>query len=77
MNTIYVGNIPWEMNTSEFASLVREETQLKTVQAEVEIDEQTGLSRGFGFIRVKDTHRNQVISALQGYELGGRELILS
>jgi RNA recognition motif-containing protein len=69
---IYVGNLPWSVDDSELSDLFGRHGQV--ISAKVILDSDTGRSRGFGFVEMDDAEADEAISALNGYELGGRAL---
>ncbi len=70
---IYVGNLPFNTNSSELEELFAEYGSVE--RAQVISDRETGRSRGFGFVEmVDDTEAQTAIEALNGKDLGGRQL---
>jgi RNA recognition motif-containing protein len=41
------------------------------------MDRETGRSRGFGFVEMDDGDAEQAISAMNGFSLGGRSLVVN
>lgn len=73
--TLYVGNLPWAVTEED---LVRAFAQYaEVVSARVVTDRETGKSRGFGFVEVKDEHAGAAIEALNGAEWAGRRLTVN
>lgn len=71
---VFVGNLPWSVRTAELSQLLAE-LGLVFRSAKVVEDQDTGQSRGFGFIEVDgDQEMQRVISALSGYIVDGRPL---
>lgn len=75
--SLYVGNIPWEINDEELTMAFKNTLQIDEIRAKIEHDQQTGHSRGFGFVEVPDDKIEDVIEKMHGYELGGQELIVN
>jgi RNA recognition motif-containing protein len=70
---LYVGNLAWSTTEDEVRSAFEahgEVTSVKLVE-----DRETGRPRGFGFVEMSDDSAAQeAITALDGAELGGRNL---
>ena len=75
--SLYVGNIPWDVTEDQLASVFKSTTQVDQIRAKIEHDQMTGESRGFGFVEVPEERMDHVIEAMNGYDLGGRELIVN
>jgi nucleolin len=73
---LYVGNLPWTCDSAELAELCMD---VGTVEAvEVIYDQETGRSRGFAFVTMASMEDAEaVIKALNGAQVGGRELRVS
>jgi nucleolin len=73
---LYVGNLPWTCDSAELAELCLD---VGTVEAvEVIYDQETGRSRGFAFVTMASMEDAEaVIKALNGAQVGGRELRVS
>ncbi|MFQ5600341.1 MAG: RNA recognition motif domain-containing protein [Candidatus Krumholzibacteriia bacterium] len=69
---IYVGNLPFDVTEAEIRELFEKHGTVHSV-ALVE-DRDTGRPRGFGFVEMEDSDANAAISALDGHEVGGRNL---
>lgn len=62
---IYVGNLPWELDSSALEELFSEYGAV--VSARVVSDRETGRSRGFGFVEMStELEMNSAISNLDG-----------
>ncbi len=69
---LYVGNLPFSATDAEVNELF---SQHGTVHSVALInDRETGRPRGFGFVEMDDDAAQAAISALDGYEMGGRPL---
>jgi len=69
---LYVGNLPFSATDAEVTELF---SQHGTVHSVALInDRETGRPRGFGFVEMDDDAAQAAISALDGYEMGGRPL---
>lgn len=70
---IYVGNLPFNTNSSELEELFSPHGTVE--RAQVISDRETGRSRGFGFVEMaSDGEAQTAIEALNGKEFGGRQL---
>lgn len=73
--TLYVGNLPWAVTEED---LVRAFSQYaEVISARVVADRETGRSRGFGFVEVKEESAGAAIEALNGAEWAGRSLTVN
>jgi len=69
---LYVGNLPFSATDAEVNELF---SQHGTVHSVALInDRETGRPRGFGFVEMDDDAAQAAISALNGFEMGGRAL---
>ncbi len=72
MKKIYVGNLPFSATDDDVSQLF---SQHGTVHSVALInDRETGRPRGFGFVEMDDNEAQAAISALNGYDMGGRNL---
>ncbi len=69
---IYVGNLPFTSTTEEVGELFGQYGAVHSVS--LISDRETGRPRGFGFVEMDDEVADQAISALNGFELDGRQL---
>ena len=70
---IYVGNLPFNMTEAEFRETF--EAYGEVTSANLIMDRETGRPRGFGFVEMSnDTEAQEAINALNGTDIGGREL---
>lgn len=70
---IYVGNLPFSMTEAEFRETF--EAYGEVSSANLIMDRETGRPRGFGFVEMpNDTEAQEAINALNGTEVGDREL---
>ena len=72
MKKIYVGNLPFSATEAEINSLFSQHGAVHSVA--LINDRETGRPRGFGFVEMDDDAAEAAISALNGYEMGGRDL---
>lgn len=73
--TLYVGNLPWAVTEED---LLRAFAQYAVVlSARVVTDKETGKSRGFGFVEVKEESAQAAVEALNGAEWAGRTLTVN
>jgi cold-inducible RNA-binding protein len=73
MKKLFVGNIPHSTTEAELRALFEPHGAIEQVSIVTERD--TGRSRGFAFVEMKDSaEAEKAIAALNGTELGGRAL---
>jgi RNA recognition motif-containing protein len=70
---LYVGNLTWEITADDLLTLFQEHGAVALAQ--VMTDHETGRSRGFGFVEMReDADAHKAIDALDGHEYMGRSL---
>ncbi|KAG2710479.1 hypothetical protein I3760_04G029600 [Carya illinoinensis] len=70
---IYVGNLSWQVDDARLEQVFSEHG--KVVNARVVCDQETGRSRGFGFVTMSsETELNDAIAALDGQNFDGRAM---
>ena len=70
---LYVGNLPFQTTASEISEVFSQHGEVSDVT--VITDRDTGRSRGFGFVEMKDDNAaREAIKALDGKDMGGRAL---
>lgn len=69
---LFVGNLPFSTNDDDLRQAF--EAYGTVDSARVILDRDTGRSRGFGFVEMPDEAANAAIEALDGSELGGRQI---
>ena len=73
---IYVGNLPWSVSDQELADAFGAYGNVE--KASIISDRQSGRSKGFGFVTMNDADEgNKAIEAMNGSEMGGRNLKLT
>ncbi len=72
MAKIYVGNLSFETSGDEIRGLFEQHGTVQSV--ELVTDRYTGRPRGFGFVEMDQEGAVKAVAALDGYELGGRNL---
>jgi RNA recognition motif-containing protein len=76
MINIYVGNLPFSTTDSELQELFGQHGDIEEVQ--VITDRDTGRSRGFGFVKMRDDNAGRTaIEQLNGTDLGGRSIVVN
>jgi cold-inducible RNA-binding protein len=72
MAKIYVGNLPFSVTDAELRNLFAQHGTVESVS--LPTDRETGRPRGFGFVEMSQADAARAIQALNGHELGGRQL---
>lgn len=76
MFNIYVGNLSFDAAESEVHELFSQYGEVERVN--LITDRDTGRPRGFGFVEMRDDSAGRAaIEALNGHELGGRQLTVN
>lgn len=71
---MYVGNLPFSATESELRDLFKQHGEVESVT--LITDRETGRPRGFGFVEMSNGAQ-AAMSALNGMEMGGRNLTVS
>jgi RNA recognition motif-containing protein len=73
---LYVGNLPYSVSSSDLEQVFQAHGSVESAQ--VITDRDTGRSKGFGFVEMRnDEEAQEAIQALNGQELNGRELTVN
>ena len=72
MKKLYVGNLPFSATEDEVRELFGQHGNVHSVA--LINDRETGRPRGFGFVEIDDDALQNMIQALDGYEMDGRAL---
>ena len=72
MKKIYIGNLPFQATEDEIRELFGQHGTVHSVS--IITDRETGRPRGFGFVEMDAADADKAIPALDGVELGGRNL---
>lgn len=76
MLNIYVGNLSFDTGESELETLFAQYGEV--AKASVITDRDTGRSRGFGFVEMRNEPDGRAaIEALNGHDLGGRHITVN
>ena len=76
MINIYVGNLPFSTTDGELQELFGQHGEVDEVQ--VVTDRDTGRSRGFGFVKMRDDNAGRTaIEQLNGTDMGGRSIVVN
>jgi len=76
MLNIYVGNLSFDTGDSDLEQLFSQHGEVEEVQ--IITDRDTGRSRGFGFVKMRDDNAGRTaIEQLNGSDLGGRNIIVN
>lgn len=73
--TLYVGNLPWTTTEDDLMSMFAQHGDIKS--SRIITDRETGRSRGFGFVEVEDGDAEKVVEAMNGLDLGGRQITVN
>ena len=69
---IYIGNLPFSATEDEIRELFGAHGEIVSIK--LITDRETGRPRGFGFVEMEDAGADAAITALDGTEMGGRNL---
>jgi RNA recognition motif-containing protein len=69
---LFIGNLSWNTTDTDLSDLVSQHAEV--LDAKVITDRDTGRSRGFGFVTVETENVQDVIRALDGQDLDGRQV---
>lgn len=73
---LYVGNLPYSVNSDELRKVFSEFGEV--VDAVVISDKYSGRSKGFGFITfATEDMARKAVEAMNGKEMGGRNLVVN
>jgi RNA recognition motif-containing protein len=75
MKSLYVGNISFDTTPEQLRDLFSAHGEVKSVK--LVNDRYTGKPRGFAFVEMDDAAADSAISATNGVELEGRNLIVN
>ncbi len=70
--SIYVGNLPFSASEDEVRALFEQHGEVSRVS--LITDRETGRPRGFGFVEMESAEADAAIEALDGQEMGGRQM---
>lgn len=73
--TLYVGNLPWSTTDARLAAAFRNYGGV--VSSRIITDKETGRSRGFGFVEVEDEDVDKMITAMNGSDFDGRQIVVN
>lgn len=73
--TLYVGNLPWSTTDDALIEAFREYGDV--VSSRIITDRETGRSRGFGFVEVEEQDAEKMVSAMNGSDFGGRQIVVN
>ncbi|NLJ76604.1 MAG: RNA-binding protein [Peptococcaceae bacterium] len=73
--TLYVGNLPWATKAEDLVDTFSVHGEV--LSSRVITDRETGRSRGFGFVEVRDEDADAMIAAMNGTELDGRVITVN
>ncbi len=73
---IYAGNLSWNLKDQDLQNLFAAHGEVSS--AKIVTDKFTGRSKGFGFVEMpNDDQANAAITALNGTELDGRNIVVN
>jgi len=75
VRTLYVGNLPWKTKAEELSGFFSNYGEV--LNSRIIVDRNTGRSRGFGFVEVRDEDAGKMVEALNGIEFQGRILTVN
>jgi RNA recognition motif-containing protein len=76
MLNIYVGNLSFDTAETDLEQVFSQHGEVEEVQ--IIMDRDTGRSRGFGFVKMRDDNAGRTaIQELNGTDIGGRNIIVN
>lgn len=72
---LYVGNLSFDTTENDLDTLFAQAGEVESVR--IITDRDTGRSRGFGFVEMRDEDGEKAISQFNGTELAGRALTVN
>jgi RNA recognition motif-containing protein len=76
-NRLFVGNLPFDVTEAQVREFIEGDNR-KVRSVKIVTDKDTGRPRGFAFVDVEtDEEAQSAISALNGKELGGRQVVVN
>lgn len=75
VRTLYVGNLPWATRAEDLEEAFGAYGEV--LSSRIITDRQTGRSRGFGFVEVKEEDVETMINAMNGVDMGGRVITVN
>ncbi|MFA6963890.1 MAG: RNA-binding protein [Patescibacteria group bacterium] len=77
-NKLFVGNLSFDIDQEQLASLFAEIDGVEVVEATIIMDRETNRPRGFGFVKVAtDEMAEKAVAALDGKEVAGRKIVVN
>jgi RNA recognition motif-containing protein len=73
--TLYVGNLPWSATEDSLTDAFGSHGQV--ISSRIITDKETGRSRGFGFVEVEDQDVDAMVSAMNGADMEGRQIVVN
>ena len=75
MKKMYVGNLPFNVTEDQLRQVFAQHGTVESVA--VITDRATGQPRGFGFVEMSEADADKAMKALDGKDLGGRNLTVN
>mgnify|MGYP000951257094 CR=1 FL=1 len=73
--TIYVGNLPFDITDDELKAIF--EAYGKVASTKIMMSQETGFTRGYGFVEMNDNIAVKAINGINGYKFKGKSLIVN
>ncbi len=76
MKKLYIGNLPWSVDSQKLRELFSAYQSITSAQ--VLTDRETGRSRGFGFVEMSDdAEADQAVQEMNEKDIEGRKLVVN
>ncbi len=75
VKTLYVGNLPWAATEEEIKTIFSDHGNV--LDCRIITERATGRSKGYGFVEVQEEDVDKMVSALDGYEIDGRKIVVN